>query len=46
MDQISFRFYPSKVRNIIEEVVKKHLEGKEYDQGQAKTQVENIVKQI
>ena len=32
--------------NIIEHVIKQHLEGKEYDQAQARPQVENIVRQI
>jgi hypothetical protein len=34
------------VRVIIEDVIKKNVGEKEYDQAQAKTQVENIVRQI
>ena len=41
------RFYPSKVRVIIEDVVKKNLEGKEYGgNSEAKAAVESIVRQI
>ncbi len=34
------------MRVIIEDVIKKNVGDKEYDQAQAKTQVENIVRQI
>ena len=40
------RFYPSKVKTIIEQIVTTHLEGKEYDHAQAKTQAERIVDEI
>ena len=40
----TLRFYPSKVSNIIEAVIRQNLEDKEYDQAQAKTQVETIVR--
>lgn len=40
------RFYPSKVRALIEEVLTKHLTDKEYDHKMAQTQVETIVRQI
>ena len=41
-----FRFYPSKVKALIEEVVVKYLQDREYDHLQAKTWAEDIVKEI
>jgi len=40
------RFYPNKVKVIIEDVITKNVADKEYDQAQAKAWVENIVRQI
>ena len=40
------RFYPSKVQELIKEVVHKHLDGKEYDHNQAKNWAEEIANQI
>ena len=37
------RFYPSKVKEIVENIVKHKLEGREYDHLQAKSQAEEIV---
>ena len=40
------RFYPNKVKVIIEDVITRNVQDQEYDQAQAKTWVENIVRQI
>ena len=40
------RFYPNKVKVIIEDVINRNVADKEYDQVQAKTWVETIVRQI
>ena len=40
------RFYPAKVKLIIEDVITRNVADKEYDQQQAKTWVETIVRQI
>ena len=40
------RFYPSKVRAIIEEIVLRNVKDKEYDHSAAKTQAEGIAEQI
>ena len=40
------RFYPSKVKGIIEEVVCNHLKDKEYDHAAAKNLAENIAGEI
>ena len=41
-----YRYYPNKVQKIIEQVIEANVADKEYDQAQAKTQVETIVRQI
>eukprot|EP00347_Sterkiella_histriomuscorum_P005168 403357635 len=40
------RFYPSKVRSLIEEVVLRNLKDKEYDHATAKSMAESIADQI
>ncbi|CDW80687.1 UNKNOWN [Stylonychia lemnae] len=40
------RFYPSKVRSLIEEVILRNLKDKEYDHATAKTMAESIADQI
>ena len=40
------RFYPSKVRDIIRDIIEKHLKDKEYDHAMAKTQSEKIADEI
>ena len=40
------RFYPSKVRDLIKEIITKHLKDKEYEHAMAKTQAEKIVDEI
>ena len=40
------RFYPSKVRTIIEKVIKKNLEDQEYDHQMAKQWAEQIVQKV
>ena len=40
------RFYPSKVKGLIEEVVMRNLKDKEYDHATAKTMAESIADQI
>ena len=40
------RFYPAKVKLIIEDVISRNVADKEYDQQMAKTWVETIVRQI
>ena len=39
---ISIRFYPSKVRHCIEEVVLRNLKDKEYDHATAKSLAESL----
>ena len=43
---LKYRYYPNKVQKIIEQVIEANVADKEYDQAQAKTQVETIVRQI
>ena len=40
------RFYPSKVRDLIEQIVNAHLKDKEYDHAAAKTLSEKIAEEI
>ena len=40
------RFYPTKIRDCIQAVVTRNLEGKEYDHPEAKRQAETIVNEI
>ena len=40
------RFYPSKVKECIEQVVKQHLTDKEYDHAQARSWAEKIADEI
>ena len=40
------RFYPSKVRDCIEQIVEMHLRDKEYDHAHAKNMAENIVNEV
>ena len=40
------RFYPTKVRDIIEQIVNHHLKDKEYEHAHAKTQAEKIADEI
>ena len=40
------RFYPSKVRDLIETIIHHHLKDKEYDHAHAKTQAEKIADEI
>ena len=42
----TFRFYPSKVKSCIEEVVLRNLKDKEYDHATAKLMAETIADQI
>ena len=42
----TYRFYPSKVKTIIERVVMKTLEDQEYDHHQAKIWAESIVQNV
>lgn len=42
----SSRFYPSKVRSLIEEVVLRNLKDREYDHATAKSMAESIADQI
>ena len=43
---IDCRFYPSKVKQLIEAVVSKYMAEKDYDHNQAKTWAEDVVDQI
>ena len=45
-NQIVCRFYPTKVRDCIQAVVSRNLEGKEYEHLEAKRQAETIVNEI
>ncbi len=40
------RFYPSKAKQIIKDIIEKHLKDKEYDHAMAKTQSEKISEEI
>ena len=40
------RFYPSKVRELLEQIVEHHLKDKEYDHAHAKTLAEKIADEI
>ena len=41
-----YRFYPSKVKQIIEDVITRNVKDKEYDHATAKTLAESIADQI
>ena len=42
----SDRFYPTKVRDLVEQIVTAHLKDKEYDHAAAKTLAEKIADEI
>jgi hypothetical protein len=44
--ELTIRFYPSKVKKVIEEVITRNLQGREYDDATAKDLAMDIANQI